>query len=605
MASHARKDILPGRLGAFRALLDLDGLDGFLVPRADEYLGEYVPPSAERLSWLTGFSGSAGMAIVLKDKAVVISDSRYALQMKQQLDGALYDSLVCPPGVPAQWIKRHLPQGGVIGYDPHLHTAEGIGNLTRDLSPSGIAFKPVAANLVDRIWGDRPAPPATTVEPFPQNVAGRNASAKRQEVAAKVVEDGGYAVLLNAPDSIAWLLNIRGRDVPHNPFALSTAIVYGDGKADWFIDRGRLPLAVAASLGNQVQVRRPEELPDALKTLTAEALAAKKPVLLDDSSTSIWFRQHMEGHGASVKHQTDPCVMPRACKTPEEQAAVRDVHMRDGVAVVRLLKWLDENMPKGQLTEQGVVDRLAAFRAMDADCRDSSFDTIAGWAGNGAVVHYRVTPETDRRIDPPGMLLVDSGGQYATGTTDITRTVAAGDVSLEMRENFTRVLKGHVAIAALKFPAGVTGRQIDSLARRALWDAGLDYAHGTGHGVGCYLSVHERGIGISPRSDQEFRPGMLVSNEPGYYKEGAYGIRIENLILVQEDGIINDGTGRKRYSFETVTLAPIDRRLIVADMLEQAEIDWMDAYHRRVYEMLGPYLDAGEKEWLRGMCASL
>ncbi len=598
------KAVFADRLASLRARTAGQGLDGFLVPRADEYLGEYVPPSAERLSWLTGFSGSAGMAVVLNDHAAVMSDGRYALQMRQQLDPALYEGVVCPPATVAQWMTAHMKEG-TVGYDPRLHTTEGIRALEKDLKPAGILLKPVDANPVDAVWRDRPPPPASIVEHFPEAVAGRSAAAKRLEIAARISEDGGYAALINAPDSIAWMLNIRGSDVPHNPFALSTLIVRADGGIDWFIDRARVPLEIVSRLGNPVRIVSPQALHESLKTVAEEAVKAQKPLLLDDSSTAVWFRMTLEQSGASVVHQPDPCVLPRACKTPEEQTAIRDVHVRDGVAMAKFLKWLDEEAIKGNLTEQGVNDALAGFRAQDKDCRDSSFDTIAGWAGNGAVVHYRATSETDSRIVPPGLLLVDSGAQYATGTTDITRTVAVGEPTPEMKENFTRVLKGHIAIAALKFPAGLTGRQIDVLARRSLWDAGLDYAHGTGHGVGCYLSVHERGIGISPRSEQEFRPGMLISNEPGYYKEGAYGIRIENLILVREDGIINDGAGRKRYVFETVTLAPVDKRLIVALMLDRAEVDWLNAYHRRVFETIGPFLESDEKLWLQKACMAI
>lgn len=593
------------RLERLRAQLADGGLDGYLAPRADEYLGEYVPGSAERLSWLTGFTGSAGLAVILKDKASVFSDGRYALQLQQETDPALYDAIVSPPEQPQGWIALHAVKGQRIGYDPRLHTQSFIAALGTQLAVSGIELIPVEGNLIDKIWDGRPAAPASKVEPYPEMIAGRNSSSKRNEIAQKIAADKGYAAVINAPDSIAWLLNIRGADVPHNPFALSTLIAYADGTADWFIDRARLPVSVLSSLGNQVQVLPPPDLAASLDALAQKAGTASLPVLMDDAATPIWFRQRLERAGAAVLHQEDPCVYPKACKTQEEQNAVRSTHVRDGVAMVKFLKWVDDEALKGKLTEQDIVDRLAVFRKAASDYRDSSFDTIAGWAGNGAIVHYRVSASTNKAIMPPGLLLVDSGGQYMGGTTDITRTIAVGEPTKEMKDNNTRVLKGHIAIASMKFPDGITGAQLDVLARMALWKEGLDFAHGTGHGVGIYLSVHERGVGISSRANFKFKPGMLVSNEPGFYKEGAYGIRIENLILVVEDGVINDGSVRKRYAFETVTLAPIDRRLVNAALLCVEEIEWLDAYHKRVLDTLSPHVDEAEKIWLKQVCAPL
>lgn len=593
------------RLKNLRDAMAAKNLDGYLVPRADEYLGEYVPDCAERLSWLTGFTGSAGLAVILKDKAAVFSDGRYTLQLKQETDPKLFDTILSPPEQPSAWLSLQAVKGQTIGYDPRLHTGKWIMDMTKELAAAGIALKPVEGNLVDAVWTDRPAPPASMVEPFPELIAGRSASAKRQEIAAKIVEQGGCAVVINAPDSIAWLLNVRASDVPHNPFALSTVTVHADGATDWFIDKARLPVSVSSALGNQVQVLPPADLVSSIDALGKKAAAAKMPVLMDDLVTSIWFRQRLESTGAAVKHQEDPCMLPKACKTLEEQKAIRAAHVRDGVAMVKFLKWVDDEAPKGQLTEQDVVDRLTAFREAASDYRDSSFDTIAGWAGNGAIVHYRVSAATNKTITPPGLLLVDSGGQYTGGTTDITRTIAVGEPTKEMKDNNTRVLKGHIAIASMKFPDGITGAQIDVLARMALWKEGLDYGHGTGHGVGCYLSVHERGVGISSRANYQFKPGMLVSNEPGYYKEGAYGIRIESLIMVTEDGVINDGSVRKRYAFETVTLAPIDRRLVDPALLNAEEIEWLNAYHKRVLDTLSPHVDEAEKKWLKQVCEPL
>jgi Xaa-Pro aminopeptidase len=584
------------RLNALRAKMSALKLDGYLIPRADEYMGEYVPECAERLSWLTGFTGSAGLAVVLKDKALVLSDGRYDLQLKQQVDAASFETMVAPPGRSWEWIIANAGANARIGYDPRLHTGDAIKALGAELDKAGLTLEAVEGNLIDAIWANRPAPPASTVEAFAEAVAGRSAADKREDVRLAVQKDGGKAVILNAPDSIAWLLNIRGGDVPHNPFALSTAIVRDDGSVDWFIDKDRIPATVASGLGNHVQILAPAYLSKTLDGFPGQV------VLMDDATTPIWFRQRLEKAGATVKHQPDPCTLPKACKTSEEQTAIKAAHVRDGVAIVRFLKWIDEHAPKGKLSEQDVVNRLLMFRKQAPSFRDTSFDTIAGWAGNGAIVHYRVTPETNLTITPPGILLVDSGAQYPDGTTDITRTIAVGEPSQEMKDNNTRVLKGHIGIAMLKFPKGTVGKDIDVLARQALWNHKLDYAHGTGHGVGCYLSVHERGVGISSRANDEFRPGMLVSNEPGYYKTGEYGIRIENLILVTEDGMVD---GRQWMAFETVTLAPIDKRLIEAKLLNAEEAAWLDAYHERVHATLSQHLDAAEQAWLKQACAPL
>ena len=584
------------RLAALRAQLQSRQLDAYLVPRADEYLGEYVPECAERLSWLTGFTGSAGLAVVGLDAALVMSDGRYTIQLDRQVDGGLFERKIQSLDRVPAWVTETIPAGGIVGYDPRLHTAREIELLSQPLQASGITLRPVEGNLIDAIRADRADPPATIVEAFPTAIAGRSADDKIQEIAHGVTEEGGSAVVLSAPDSVAWLLNIRASDVPHTPFALSTAILHANGEVDWFIAPDRVPAHVTAMLGNRVRIVTPDDLASALERLGG------KIVLLDDSGTPVWFRQRLEAGGATVRHAKDPCVLPRACKTPEEQQSIRDVHVQDGVAMVRFLRWIDENGPGGSVTECDVADRLAAFR--DGQ-RDASFDTIAGWAANAAIVHYRADDRSNATIAPPGLLLVDSGGQYAGGTTDITRTIAIGAPSREMIENNTRVLKGHIAISLLRFPQGLTGRQIDVLARKSLWDAGLDFAHGTGHGVGCYLSVHERGIGISSRAEDEFRPGMLVSNEPGYYKTGAYGIRIENLILVQQDGTIDDGASRTRLCFETVTLAPYDRALIDAAMLEKNELAWLNRYHARVAETLCPLLDNDDAGWLRRACAAI
>ncbi len=591
------------KIAALRGRMKENGLDGYLVPRADEFQGEYVPACAERLSWLTGFTGSAGAAAVLMDKACVMSDGRYTLQLAAQTDSTLYEKVNSDTVSLEGWMAANAAPGARIGYDPKLHTPARIAAMEKALKEKNIALVPFEGNLVDAVWDNRPPAPRETAEAYPDALAGRTAAEKREMIAQAVKKEGAHAAVLAAPDSIAWLLNIRGKDVPHNPFALSYAIITDDGQVDWFIDRRKVPSSLAAHLGNHVRVREMTELPQALAEAAQAAQTQGKPVLMDFTKTSIWFKTILEQAGAAVLDRRDPCSEPRACKTESEQKAIREAHVRDGVAVTRFLKWLSDEAPKGKLTELAVERKLLEFRLQDKGLRDTSFDTIAGWAGNGAIVHYRASAATNKQITPPGLLLVDSGGQYQDGTTDITRTISVGTPTEEMRENFTRVLKGHIGIAMLRFPDGVTGEQIDVLARRALWDAGLDYAHGTGHGVGCYLSVHEDGVGISVRAKNKFRPGMLVSNEPGYYKENEYGIRLENLQLVREDG--KGASGRMMMRFEPVTLAPFDRALIRADMLEAAELKWLNDYHARVYKTLALHLDADARAWLEKQTAPL
>lgn len=587
-------------LQALRAIMKQYSIQGYLVPHADEYQGEYLPPAAERLHWLTGFSGSAGAAVVLQNKAVVMSDGRYTLQLKNQVDPALFETAdLFDPG-PARWIVDHAGRGAVIGYDPRLYTEAQIGAIENILKPAGITLSAIEDNLIDAVWHNRPPPPASIVQAFSEAIAGRPAADKLDEVAGIIKSEGGYAAIISLPDSIAWLLNIRGSDVPHNPLALSYAVVHANGDMDWFIDPARVPSTVAAKLGNRVRLVPPVDLDTSLDAL---ARAASAPLFVDRASVPVWFRQKLEGAGATVSHMPDPCIGLKAIKNASEQRAIRNAHERDGVAMVRFMAWLDREGVSGKLSELDIEQKLLDFRRADPAFRDTSFDTIAGWGPNGAIIHYRATPQSSRMIQPPGLLLLDSGAQYEDGTTDITRTIAVGSPTDEMKQRNTMVLKGHVALSALTFPQGTTGADIEIVARRALWDAGLDYAHGTGHGVGCYLSVHEPGAGISGRSNMALKPGMLISNEPGYYKEGAYGIRIENLILVREHGTME--SGKARYGFETVTLAPYDRRLIVPEMLDDQELAWLNDYHERVFKTLSPYLGADEKAWLKTACTPL
>jgi Xaa-Pro aminopeptidase len=592
------------KISALRNQLTKQKLDGFLVPKADEFQGEYLPPRAERLQWLTGFTGSAGAAVVLQDRALAVSDSRYALQIRAQVDHDVYDIAIGDSRVLGDWLKQNAAEKAVIGYDPKLHTPAQIKSLESALQEKGITLKPVKKNLVDMVWKDQPGGPTQLVEIFSEKVAGRCASEKREDIAADVVRKGGLAAVITMPDSVAWLLNIRGTDVPHTPFALSNVIIHKNGDVDWFIDPAKITPKVRTHLGNRVQVIHPDKLHDALQDLAAQSKKEKLPILFDHRNGSIWFKQVMEGKGGILKDVEDLCLLPKACKTPAEQKAIREAHLRDGVAETKFLCWLDREAPKGHLTELSVAEKLEEFRARQKGFRDTSFDTIAGWKANGAIVHYRATPESHAKIKPPGILLLDSGAQYNDGTTDITRTIAIGKPTKEQMKANTLVLKGHIAVASHVFPAGTRGVDIDVLARRPLMQHKMNYGHGTGHGVGIYLSVHEQGGGISAMALRPYKPGMLISNEPGYYKEGAFGIRIENLVMVVDNGTMEDGK-TPCMKFDTVTLVPIDKRLIDLTLMNDDEIKWLNDYHKRVAQEVGPHLDPAEKKWLKEACAPL
>jgi Xaa-Pro aminopeptidase len=595
------------KLSLLRKAMKDYNIQGYMVPRADEFQGEYVPARAERLQYMTNFTGSAGHAVMLMNHAMVMSDGRYTIQMEQQIDSALFDLCNISRGDDTiKWIAKHAKKGDIIGYDPRVMTIGEANRYRQNLKNAGIEFLPVNENLIDAIWADQPAAPLDLVTIFPENIAGKNSSDKRQEIAAQIKEQGGAGFVMTMPDSVAWMLNIRGEDVPHVPVALSYVIIKDDGQVDLFIPPAKITQEVRKHLGNEVAVRDPSELSQGLKELAQYANSKNAPVLMDLAVTGEWFKNELKSHGAELKPLKDPCALPRAIKTKAEQDSIRDVHVRDGVAVTKFLRWVDENANKGDVTELDIEKTLLDFRRLDKDCIDTSFDTIAGWAANGAIVHYRATNETAATISGDNLLLVDSGGQYKNaGTTDITRTIAVGDVTEEMKFTNTLVLKGHIAVATARFPEGTKGSAIDALARKALWKAGLDYDHGTGHGVGCYLSVHEEACSISAREGGlPFHAGMLISNEPGFYKAGSFGIRIENLILVREDGV-REGSNKKMLAFETVTLAPIDTRLIEAKLLEDSEIEWLNHYHARVEKTLSPHLDDETKKWLAKACAPL
>ncbi|SME97562.1 Xaa-Pro aminopeptidase [Tistlia consotensis] len=598
MSPDSQHSLSATRLAALRRELAGRGLDGFLVPHADEHQSEELAPSAERLTWLTGFTGSAGSAAVLADRAAIFVDGRYTLQARQQVDTRLFEPRHVTEQPLSAWLAEHLA-GKRLGYDPRLHSQSQARRLQAEARRAGGEAVAVETNPVDAVWDDRPAEPAAPVVPHPLAFAGRPSAEKRAELADRLKAEKLAAAVLTQPDSIAWLLNVRGGDVTQTPLALSFAILRDDARVEWFVAPEKVAgPELQAQLGNGVILRRPDELCEALESL------GKVRVLADPGSAGAWIFDRLAEGGSEIVEGDDPCLLPKACKNPVELDGTRAAHRRDGAALSRFLHWLEETAPSGGLDELGAIGHLAGLRAAGERYRSLSFSTIAGSGPNGAVIHYRAIPATNRTIRPGEFLLVDSGAQYLDGTTDVTRTIAIGSVSDEMRRRFTGVLKGHIALARQRFPAGTTGSQLDALARMHLWQAGLDFDHGTGHGVGSYLGVHEGPQRISKVPNSvALRPGMIVSNEPGYYKEGAYGIRIENLVAVVEDA--RPGDEKPMLAFETLTLAPIDRHAVEPALLSAEETAWLDAYHARVRESLSPLLDGAARAWLEQATAPL
>ena len=602
----------PSRLEGLRAEMRRLELDALLVPRVDEHQGEYVPRQAQRLRWLTGFSGSAGVAAVLAQEAAIFVDGRYTLQVREQVDVDRFEPLPIPQEVPARWVAKRAGEGGRVGFDPWLYTVQAARELRQACADAGAQAVAVAANPVDAVWGAaQPSPPLGAARVHPLERAGVSSADKRRELAEALRDAGQDAVVLSLPDAICWLLNVRGGDVEHNPVVLSFAVARADASVDWFVDPRKVSEAVRAHLGEGVRVRPRGELLPALEELGAAGARVRLAAASTPEAVAVALKG--AGSGARIIEADDPTSLPKAKKNAVGLDGMRACHRRDGVAMVRFLSWLEERAPKGGLTELAAARRLHELRALAPSLEDLSFETISGAGPNGAIVHYSVSPETDRELEAGTLYLVDSGGQYPDGTTDITRTVFVGapdaQVPAEMRDHFTRVLRGHIDLGRAVFPAGTAGPQLDMLARAPLWEAGLDYNHGTGHGVGGYLCVHEGPQGISPRANRvALELGMVVSNEPGYYRAGAYGIRIENLVTVVEGPAVQ-GAERELRAFETITVVPMDRRLIDVAQLSDAQRAWVDDYHAKVLADVGPLLDRDEdaaaRAWLEAACAPL
>ena len=588
----ARPEQGPPRLKALRAAMKTKGVDGFLVPRADAHQGEYVAARDERLSWLTGFTGSAGFCAVLADRAGVFIDGRYRTQVKAQV-ADVFTPVPWPEVSLGAWLKEMLPQGGIVGFDPWLHTPAQLEQLEALLEGTDITLKR-CDNLVDAIWGDQPPPPMIEAAAHPLEFAGQSAADKCTQLGQQLKEAGQAAAVITLPDSLCWLLNIRGGDIPRNPVMHGFAVLHANGKVDLFAHETKLS-GIKDHLGDRVSCHDPDQFLSALKTLDG-------PVRLDKGTAPVLLADIL---GARLVWGDDPCAMPKACKNAAEVEGSAQAHLRDGAALVELLAWLDDQAP-GSIFETTVVSQLEAARRRDNALQDISFETIAGTGPNGAIMHYRVTEETDAVLQDGHLLVLDSGGQYLDGTTDITRTIAIGTPDPEARNAFTHVLAGMIAMSRLRWPAGLAGRDIEAIGRLPLWMAGQDFDHGLGHGVGAYLSVHEGPQRLSKISHVPLKPGMILSNEPGYYREGAFGIRIENLLAVQEATPLPGGDAhRAMLDWRTLSFAPIDRRLIEVSLLDAGAIEWLNTYHAEVLEKIEPRVSPAAKLWLKAVTAPL
>jgi Xaa-Pro aminopeptidase len=588
----ARPEQGPPRLKALRAQMSAAGLDGFVIPRSDAHQGEYVAARDARLAWLTGFTGSAGFCVALPDAAGVFIDGRYRTQVKAQV-AAEFTPVHWPEVSMADWLRLLLPQGGRVGFDPWLHTVDQIAQAEKALAGSGVVLVQ-CANLVDAVWEDQPAPPMEPAKVHPMEFAGESHDDKRARLAQSLVDAGEKAAVITLPDSICWLLNIRGGDIERNPVVHSFAVLHSDGRVDLFSEPSKYA-NLAAHLGTDVALHAPQGFLDALSALEG-------PVRMDTSTVAQIVADRL---GTKARSGAEPCALPKARKNAAEIEGAAQAHLRDGAAMVEMLAWLDAQAP-GTLHESHVVHKLEAFRRRDNALQDISFETIAGTGTNGAIMHYRVTEETDAVLEDGHLIVLDSGGQYLDGTTDITRTIAIGTPPVEAAEAFTRVLAGMIAMSRLRWPAGLAGAHIEAIGRMPLWLAGQDFDHGLGHGVGAYLSVHEGPQRLSRVSMVPLEPGMILSNEPGYYREGAFGIRLENLLVVQQAApLASSDAQRKMLDWRTLAFAPIDRRLILPDLLDAAARDWLDAYHMQVADLIGPRVSDTARVWLKAATAPI
>ncbi len=591
------------RLAALREQLKRDRLDGFVVPLTDEHMSEYVGSYAQRLAWLTGFQGSAGTAAVLPEEAAIFTDGRYTIQVRQQVSPTEWSYQSVPETSVSKWLKENAPQGARIGYDPWLHTADWVKQATTQLAAKGAELVAVKRNPIDAVWSDRPEPSKARLTVQSDEFAGKGSAEKRHDMADWLAKEGADAAVLAALDSIAWTFNVRGQDVTHTPVALAYAMVHSDGTADLFVEGEKVGDDVRAHLGNGVRLHERLAFEPYLKSMSGKLIA------VDPERSVAAISQALEEGGARILSRRDPAVLPKAIKNKVEIAGHQAAQARDGAAVSRFLRWIELEAPKGGLDEMIAQEKLLGFRKDLGGLKDLSFDTISAFGRNGALPHYKGTAESNLPFTPGTLYLVDSGGQYQDGTTDITRTVPIGEPTVEMVDRFTRVLQGHIAIATATFPKGTRGSQLDSFARRPLWEAGCDYAHGTGHGVGAFLAVHEGPQRISPvgssqsGGDEPLQAGMIISNEPGYYKQGEYGIRIENLVLVIEKPVA--GGDKETLGFETLTYVPIEKKLIDVKMLSDRELEWLNDYHAKVRALIGPQLEGEDKAWLERQCAPL
>ena len=579
------------RTDALRKELRSRQLDGFVVPRADEHQGEYVGPHAERLAWLTGFTGSAGTAVVLQDKAAIFVDGRYTVQAEEQTDGSVYERCHLMEEPVTKWLPKQLKPGHRFAYDPWLHTVNGAQQLKKACAKADAELVAVESNPIDAVWSDQPARPNAPVYAHPTQFAGQSGTEKAKVLSDALNTAGADAAVLTTPESIAWAFNLRGSDVPHTPVCLAFAILLQKGPGRIYIDKARLEEDLLRQLDGLAEIRPPEAFETDLGGFSGQK------VLIDPAWCAMAVRTALKAGGAEIVTGADPCLLPKAVKNPVEQEGARVAHVRDGAAMVKFLHWLEKEAPSGTVSEIDAAKKLEALRADTGVLKEISFDSISGAGEHAALPHYRVSEDSNLKLKPGTLYLIDSGAQYQDGTTDITRTVAVGSPTDEMKDRYTRVLKGHIAVATARFPKGTNGAQLDTLARLALWEAGLDFDHGTGHGVGSFLSVHEGPQRIAKTGSVALEPGMIISNEPGYYKQGAFGIRIENLVIVSETPKA-PGEEREMYAFETITFCPIDTSVIELSLLTDAELDWLNAYHAEVRTKLSTGLDGADLEWM-------